>query len=238
MFDLIHPTDRREVTEYFDSVPWGFGISTPVEYRFRQNDGSWKLVESTGRAIDDPRFGPAIVVTSRASAAKEFSFENVIKNDILRSAIFDRAEIGLALFSLSGHFIKCNTALREMLDHPGSELEDMALSEFIFPYDAQNDRRALADVLGGKRGHYQFENGYLTPDGERVWGQLTIVSIASGDNGSEFLMGIFEDPTKQKQVQAIVAQDESIRTNANENSGSNILDFKSWKIDKGLICEN
>lgn len=235
VFDRIHPADRAEVKEYFDSIHWGFAASAPVEYRFRQLDGSWRLVESIARSVDDPRFGPAVIVTSRACQTREYSFETAFKNDVVRRATFDTARVGLAMFSLSGHFVKGNDALFEMLDYRRDELENMSLGEFVYPDDNENDKRLLAEVLSGKRDHYRFENVYLSPAGERLSGMLTVVAITDDNDDSRFFIAIFETPVASCAGETSL---DRFYSPAKQGGGSKIVDFKSWKVNKGLICTN
>lgn len=70
IFDWVHPDDVTSVRAYFTSVEHGTAAPRPVVYRLRQEDGSWKLIHSVGRAICDARFGPALVLTSRPSKAQ------------------------------------------------------------------------------------------------------------------------------------------------------------------------
>ena len=236
MFDFVHPADINEFIEYFKSVHWDGGISSPLDYRFRQNDGSWKLIESTGRPINDTRFGPAVIVTSRVMIEKKFTFDHALKNDILRNALFDATPVGLALFSSSGRLVECNPALLRMLDYSATELHGKLLAEFIFPQDGEVDKLALVELINGKRQHYQCENGYLTSSGERIWGRLTIVSVPEQDNESGVLIGIFDDPTGQTPLFSDSFDADWSFEAQNENP--TVLDFNRWKIDKGLISKN
>lgn len=234
IFDLVHPSDLSEVREYLSCVTWDGGMSPPVEHRLRHKDRSWKLVETKARPINDPQFGAAIAVTSREKAETGFSFSNILENSVLRAAIFDRVPMGIALFSSSGHLIESNPALLEMLDHSEDELRDMSLSEFIFAHDDENDRRALVELFSGKRSHYQFENGYLSPTGERIWGRLTLVMMPGDYDVPQFLIGIFEDPA----AEGIAHAPGTGRALSDPNEATKILDFDRWRVNRRLICEN
>ena len=226
--ELVHPADANEVVEYLNAVHWSAGIFQPVDYRFRQKDGSWKLIESVARPIDDPRFGSAVIITSREKPREEFSLDGALDNETVRRAMFDNAATGMAVMSPSGHVTKANRALLRMLDHSADELRDMSLAELIFPADAENDKRALVEIICGKRWQHQFENGYLLPDGGRIWGRVTIVAIPGCTGGAQTLMAIFEDPYRDP-AQADIGDGRLQGGNA---------DLARWKIDTGLISKN
>lgn len=233
MFDLVHPADLREVEEYFDSIQWDLCAAEPIVYRVRQDSGSWKLIESIGRPIDDSRFGSAVLVTSRETSASKVSLAAAMENDMLRQAFFIRSPLGLATFSTSGHFVEANPALLAKLSNSRDELYNMSLSELIFPADDYFDRQAIGEIFSGKRSSYEFDNGYLDPSGERVWGRVALVMCSGHD--SDFLIGVFNNPDAVETIIGLTDVDSSVSTSP---SMSTVLNFCDWKINKGLMSDN
>src|SRR5205085_3831632 len=105
---------------------------------------------------------------------------------------------------------------------------------FVFSNDRKNDKSALAEIFSGNRDCYEFNNGYLTSAGDRVWAPLKIVSIpGAGGSQPEVLVGIFAEPV------ADPAFGENNHNYLWENiRGTNVLDFRRWEIDKRLIAGN
>ena len=65
-FDFIHPGDRKSVVEYFNRAVKGAAVPTPIEFRFRHGDDSWRDIESVGKIIEDRHAGgTAALVNSR-----------------------------------------------------------------------------------------------------------------------------------------------------------------------------
>lgn len=178
---------------------------------------------------------PADELTSIYSVGDNSSnFDNMVKNDSLRTALFENSRTGLAIFSASGELVETNPALRSMLDYSEDELNGMTVSEFFFPYDIETGKRALEELLTGKRKCFQSTNGYLTPFGECLWGSLTIIAVTDADAGSRLLIGVFDDPTNQNhQLSEPPFRSTSIRV-----GDPTILDLTQWKLDMGLICKN
>jgi len=159
------------------------------------------------------------------------NFDIILRNETLRTALFDNSQMALAIFSASGELIKGNAALKSMLDHSEDELCGMTLSDFIYPRDLETGERALAEIFAGKRNYYRSPNGYLTPVGERVWGDLTIVAVTAPDTSSRLLIGIFDEPGQERP--ATFGMDPCAL-----DHDPTILDLTKWKINEGLICLN
>lgn len=65
VFDFVHPDDRQRVMKVFEkhlAIP---GSITPLELRFRHNDGSWRTLEATGNNLLQEPEVAGIVVNSR-----------------------------------------------------------------------------------------------------------------------------------------------------------------------------
>lgn len=160
------------------------------------------------------------------------NFDDPLQNDLLRSTQFANAGMGIAIFTYAGDFVESNEKLLDLLDYCEVELRDMNLSDFIYPADFVNDKRAIKEVFEGKRQHYRFENGYLTADGTRIWGGLTIGSIEDDSDGSRFLTGIFEEPVTRSHDLTPAPQ------LVLQNNDRTILDLTRWRINKRAIRAN
>jgi PAS domain S-box-containing protein len=234
MSEFLHPADAAEFNEFINSAFWLGEACGSVEYRFSTGDSGWTLIESTARAIEHPQFGPAVVLDSCEKHHERFALSGALENELLRRAMFDNAAVGMAVLSPSGHVVETNRALREMLDHPIDELHGMALAELILPRDPEGDRRALAEVMSGRRDSYRFRNGYYMPNGDSVWGELTLVALP-GDDGERCLMVIFEDPFAAKPEFEFCETSPAL---THAHPATNVLDITRWKVARGLISPN
>jgi two-component system, cell cycle sensor histidine kinase and response regulator CckA len=109
--------------------------------------------------------------------------------------------MGIALISADGRTERCNAALERFVGYSEAELTSLSFRELAHPLDADLDRQLYAELLEGKRDHYQLEKRYIHKDGSVRWGRVT-VSMAAGDPPQAIKM--VEDLTeakKQAQVQ-------------------------------------
>jgi PAS domain S-box-containing protein len=87
-----------------------------------------------------------------------------------RSAIFDKAVIGVARLDLEGRVLESNPALRRILGYDESELRGRVLDDFMEPADAQ--RRVFASLQERTDASVQLELKYVRRDGSPIWDRL------------------------------------------------------------------
>src|SRR2546423_239132 len=64
VFELVHPEDAARVTEVFLRHLAAPGLTEPVEFRMRHNDGGWRSVEAIGNnLLEDPAVAGMVVTT-------------------------------------------------------------------------------------------------------------------------------------------------------------------------------
>jgi diguanylate cyclase (GGDEF)-like protein/PAS domain S-box-containing protein len=80
-------------------------------------------------------------------------------------ASFDAAVIGKAVVAVTGHFIRINTSLANMLGYAHDELTGVHFGEFTHPDDIEADLDLFEEVMRGEREGYQLEKRYVRADG-------------------------------------------------------------------------
>jgi PAS domain S-box-containing protein len=125
-------------------------------------------------------------------------------------AIFDGTAIGIALVDMEGRLMESNPALQEMLGYSGKELCGMVFTDFTHPDDAMTDGNLHRELVAGKRDRYKTENRYIRKDGRKVWASLTVSLVRGASEEPRFAIGMVEDITEQKQIQAALLQAEKL----------------------------
>lgn len=193
-------------------------LLAPIEY---------SLVDSSVSPAFDHSRNVAPTISSSLNGRNVVSLEKVIANDILRNLIFDNVNIGIGLFHWTGQLIEGNRALMQLLDFSEGQIRKLTIFDFICPTDDGNDKQTLEAVILGEQRHYQSKYGYLTRQGERVRGTLTIVNIPAPEKDTHYLVCLFEDtPKKRPDEPAIPAKT------------ATVYDYQIWEIDGNLICVN
>jgi diguanylate cyclase (GGDEF)-like protein/PAS domain S-box-containing protein len=108
---LLHPADRDRATQLFADVVAGPGVIGPVEWRFRQADGSWLHAEILAtNLLGDPTVRGVVLNTRDVSERKRLeeqlthqAFHDPLTGLANRALFRDRVSHALALAQRQGH---------------------------------------------------------------------------------------------------------------------------------------
>ena len=89
-------------------------------------------------------------------------------------AAFDNAATGLALLTLSGHWLEVNEALTTMLGYSKAQLFSMTFQQITHPDDLARDLGLTEQLLSGQIEHFSLEKRYIHRDGHDVWSELHV----------------------------------------------------------------
>ena len=211
-FDVTHPDDMERVQAWYAALRETPGTSQPVELRVHHRNGSWRHIEAIGNnLLDDPSVRGVVVnvrdITERKTAASALR-----ASEARFRTIFERAGMGIALVRADGGFVEANSALQEMLGYTLDELRELELTDYTHPDDYAADAALYAEMVAGKRSHYQLQKRYIRKDGQVFWGRLT-VSLIDGQAGEEqFAVVMVEDITAQVESYRLLEERVAERT--------------------------
>lgn len=119
-------------------------------------------------------------------------------NQELASFIWDRGQIGMALVSAEGRWLKVNSFVCELLGYSEAELLDKTFQEITHPADVDADSHMVDAVLSGRLGRYVMQKRYIPKQGPPVWVRLVVEGYREGGEFSLFFSQIIplsEAPT-------------------------------------------
>jgi PAS domain S-box-containing protein len=117
-------------------------------------------------------------------------------------AIFSGAAIGIVLVDVDGRPVESNPAIEQMLGYTREELRGMVFTEVTHPDDVAADWALFAELVAGQRDSYRMEKRYLHKDGHIVWGNLTVSLVRDERGTPQFTIGMVEDITARKGMEA------------------------------------
>lgn len=121
-------------------------------------------------------------------------------------AIFEAAAIGMAGLDLQQRILIFNPRLQEILGYPAGELQGLDLAGLCHPDDRENFRRLYGRLIAANRDYYQAELRFTRRDGGALWGNLTVSLVRNKDGQPLFTIGMLEDITPRKQMEAELAE--------------------------------
>ncbi len=109
---------------------------------------------------------------------------------------FEKAPVGMALIDRDSTLVEVNDALCRLLRRPSGETRGRPLSHFSHTEDRTALRKFVADGAIGDAPLGDLETRYLAPDGEHVWGKLSLARLNDGrqhrDSG-DLQVAVLED---------------------------------------------
>jgi len=191
------------------------------------------------------------------SAATQFPAGRDCGNDPRYRAMFEAAEIGIAICRLDGRILEANPALSRMLGYSPQELAE-ANAEVLRgeigrqPHSADFSSDQLGALMGGERDWFQVEQRYQRKDGSELWCSLTVSLARDARRQPAFLIATLADATDRRRVEEQLREAGTMEVIGRLAGGiahdfNNLLtgillycdllsaglDNSSWKVDNG-----
>ena len=117
-------------------------------------------------------------------------------------SIFEFGAMGIALLDLNGNFLLTNPSLQKMLMFQEQELLSQGLKSLSYPFDVISLMEMYAEIASGKNNLFRQESRFQRKDGQIVWVRLTFSLVRAANDSSAFVIGLFEDITYRKRMEA------------------------------------
>lgn len=114
--------------------------------------------------------------------------------------MFEHARIGIAILDAEARLVRANPAYARMLGTTEAELIGRALEEVTHPEDRARQAELLADLIAGRRDHYQLDKRYVGHDGRVTWGQVTASAVRDAGGRVTSIIGTIQDMTDQRRA--------------------------------------
>ncbi|WP_232503511.1 PAS domain-containing protein [Pseudogulbenkiania sp. NH8B] len=142
------------------------------------------------------------------------------------------AAIGMALVSTSGHWLKVNPALCQLLGYREEELLPLTFQDVTHPDDLELDLANVHALLEGRADTYRMEKRYLRQDGRELWAQLAVSIVRDRDGRPLYFVAQVEDIDQLKRAQEALRESEARWNFALSGSGQGVWD---WDLASGTV---
>ncbi len=114
-------------------------------------------------------------------------------SESLFRAIFEAAPVGMAEVAIDGRWLRGNRKLCAILGQDAANLANLTLQQLTHPDDLAGEQALLQQLLAGEREGYSLEKRFLTPQGQAVWGNVTVALVRDGQGQPAYLIATLED---------------------------------------------
>ena len=157
------------------------------------------------RAIENFRLFESLLseVTERLSAKQALE-----RSEERFHTIFESVTVGIKVLELNGDILQTNSAFQNMIGYTEAELAGQKFYDFLYPEDVNRAIKLFQDVKVGKVSSFRFEHRAVHKDGSILWVKtnFTVIKSGIGDTALAFVVGIVENITESKRLQAEMAE--------------------------------
>ena len=204
--ELGHPEDFERLWVESYQRCQREGVPVRFEYEYPHAAGKrWLEAHTAFIGIGDsgnPRFSyVAEDITERKHAE-----EKLRENEERFRAIYEYGSLGIAMGDLEGRLKLVNPAFCALLGYAEDELLRMNFRDFTVQDDISAENMLVAEMLAGKRDHYEIEKRYIRKDGKFVW--VTLSAAVLQDSQCVPISGLVMvlDITERKRLDDVLQQ--------------------------------
>jgi PAS domain S-box-containing protein len=217
VLDLMHPDDVTFFAEMISKVFKKELVQPFIDCRIRAKNGSWIVLEVTGKLSDDFDQGPRIIVNARDATEHRRMQDALISSERKFHEFVDRACDGIAIIQDS--VVKyVNRRLVELVGYSVEEVVGTSFADYILPSElprvAENYRRRIA----GEHFPSVYETMIRRKDGKGLH-----IEINAGEveyEGKPADLAIVRDITERKEVERAMQEGEDCYRTIFENTGT------------------
>lgn len=165
---------------------------TDIAYRAALAIENCRLFESLRAEITER------LSTKQALAVSEERFRS----------IFESVTVGIKVLNLEGRILQTNAAFQSMVGYTEDELVGNYFIKFLHPEDIRAATKLFDDVKANGTTSFRFEHRAIHRDQTIIWVKtiFTVITRGSEDQSPAFIVGIVENITEQKRIEAEMAE--------------------------------
>ncbi|MBV9772457.1 MAG: EAL domain-containing protein [Gemmatimonadetes bacterium] len=227
-FEWAHPEDASLLIGAFTRLVQGGCDGTPLEYRVRHRDGSWRVLETTATNLLADTELRGIVINARDVTDRHQA--QAARTQL--AAVLDATPDLISTVDPHGRILYVNRALGELLGpRLGSDLADLTISDF-HPDWALERIRVEGIPTAMREGVWTGELAVLGAGGEEIPVSQVILAHRSRTGAVEFLSTSARDIGESKRAEAALRDSEERFRQVAENIEEVfwLVDREAWRV--------
>jgi diguanylate cyclase (GGDEF)-like protein/PAS domain S-box-containing protein len=208
--EYVHPDDVERVQRSFAEVLDNPGVvQSPIEFRLRHKDGSWRHVEVTrSNLLADPAVR-GVVANVRDVTERKEAEAKIRKAEKKYRDIFENAAEGIYQTTPEGRFISINPALARLFGYASPEEVDTTVNDLGRQiYVDPNRREEFVRLAQENEVVSEFESQIRRKDGSIAWVSENARAVYDDDGALLYYEGFVEDVTERKHTEEALKESE------------------------------
>ncbi len=192
------PAEACSIIRAFRS---GEGAHADDEVFWRQ-DGSSLPVEYWSHPL--LRGGPIVgCVVTFVDISQRRAFERAIRESEQKfRAVFEGAELGIAISDLKNGDLTVNPAYQRMLSCTAEEMHSLGIfDQLTHPEDSEADQKSFLRLANGEIDHLHLDKRYLLRDRRLVWARLELSLLRDASGQPQYILGMASDITERRRAE-------------------------------------
>ncbi len=196
----------------------GEGCRVDTEVIWRRDGTSLPVEYSSFPILDYGRISGAVVTVVDVTERKRAE-EKVRASEQLFRSIFENAQIGISLYSVSGAQYFTNRALRKMLGYSHDELNSVEKwDRIVHPDERIAEEARYSALLEGKRNEDAWEQRFVHSDGRVVNTSRKVSVLRDATGKPQYILNMMEDVTERIQSKGALQASEQLFRSVFENA--------------------
>jgi len=213
LYQFIHPDDLTEVMEVAKKVADNHSVAR-IEIRCRRADGTYALVEGTGKILADENGQITGVVISSRDITERKQMEEALQNSEERfRQVADNAQEWIWEVDSKGLYTYASPVVEKILGYKAEEIVGKKhFYDLFLPEEREKLEKIAFQAFAKKSPFRNFLNQNLHKNGTSIW--LSTSGIPVIDKKGNFLgyRGADTDVTEQKRIeQTLIESEEKYR---------------------------
>ncbi len=142
-----------------------------------------------------------LLSTIERAIKKNTTFKELREDEDRFRNAFENANDGVCLVDPSGHFIKVNQRMGDLVGYSCRELESKTVLDVTHPEDIGLSKGAIQRVVSGKKDHLFFEKRYIHKQGHTVFGMVSSSMFKNTEGTPLYFISHVHDISERKKIE-------------------------------------
>lgn len=204
---VVHPEDYPRTVSQYQGLMDGKYDHFLDERRYIRKNGEifWAAIAMS--LVRDEQGAPLYLVGMVTDINERKKAQDTLRESEARfKAMYNNTAVGMAMMTLDRKIISMNQASARMTGYTIEELVNSDPARLSHPEDVEIGMDQFRAMVAGDIPGFQMEKRFIRKDGNIFWGRVSYSIVPTFEGKPEYLVGIIEDVTEERESAAKIAR--------------------------------